>query len=57
VPSPAAPLLAVSPLAAGPVSLPEVTVPAVGELVPLHLPALDEIDVPAQPGADLDALP
>jgi RNA polymerase sigma factor (sigma-70 family) len=57
VSSPAAALPAVPPLATGPVALPEVTVPAVGELVPLHLPALDEIDIPAPPGSDLDTLP
>lgn len=56
-PSSAAPILAVPALAVGPVALPEVTVPAVAELLPVGVPALDELDVPALPGAELDALP
>jgi RNA polymerase sigma factor (sigma-70 family) len=56
-PSSAAPVLAVPPLAAGPVALPEVTVPAVAELLPVEVPALDELDVPPLPGAELDGLP
>jgi hypothetical protein len=57
VPSLAAPLLAIPPLPARPAALPEVTIPAVEELTPVDLPALDELDASVLSGSDPDALP